>query len=499
MTDPDSPAPEIPPSPGAPAGAAVPDASGGPTGEDPPQQSPEPPPESPSKAPAKPRPMSSSMRIPKLILLAGLALATVVPAYFIQGLIDERQARQAGVEEEFTRNWGPAQRLYGPILVLPYEPAPGRPHQYLEIAPAKLDLVASLSPQERRRGLFHATVYDAKVEMQGVFAIPSQARLEDFLVDKNGRLLFDESFIVLGTTSLTGLKAEDHIAIDGVEAPWRPCEEVARQKQDCADAPLILAKAKTDGGAGGAFTIAFKSTLSLRGTGSFMLGYAAKELGATIRSPWTSPSFTGEMLPESSTLGPEGFEAHWRTVEFGLPRISTSAAILDSSLGKGKSFGVDLIEATPVYRMIERVAKYGLLFVALSFATYLFFELLSRLRIHVLQYGLVALSLSLFPLLLLSLGEMIGYTAGYVTSAGLVLAQSSLYTASVAKRRAPALVFATTLACLFGFIYVLIGIDTYSLLIGALALFLVLSALMFLTEKVRQPEEALAVSPGALP
>jgi inner membrane protein len=195
------------------------------------------------------------------------------------------------------------------------------------------------------------------------------------------------------------------------------------------------------------------------------------------------------MLPESSSVGPEGFEARWRTVEFGLPRISTSAAILDPALGKGKSFGVDLIEATPVYRMIERVAKYGLLFVALSFATYLFFELLSQLRIHVLQYGLVALSLSLFPLLLLSLGEMIGYTAGYAASAALVLVQSSLYTASVAKRKAPAFVFAATLGCLFGFIYVLIGIDTYSLLIGALALFLVLSALMFLTEKVRRPDE----------
>jgi inner membrane protein len=197
--------------------------------------------------------------------------------------------------------------------------------------------VTSLAPQERRRGLFHATVYDAKIDMEGSFSVPSQSRLEDFLADKNGRLIFEESFIVFGATSLTGIKAEDHIAIDGVEMPWRPCEEVVRQKQDCAGVPLILAKTRTDGGAGGPFTIAFKSSLSLRGTGSFMLGYAAKELGATIRSPWTSPSFTGEVLPESSALGADGFEAHWRTAEFGLPRISTSAAILDTALGKGRT------------------------------------------------------------------------------------------------------------------------------------------------------------------
>jgi inner membrane protein len=449
--------------------------------------------EEPPKAQAKPR-RRAPLRIPKFLMLVVLALAAMIPAYFIEGLINERQARQAGVEDEFTRNWGPPQRLYGPILVLPYEPAPGHPRQYLEIAPAKLDIVASLAPQERRRGLFHATVYDAKVEMQGAFAVPSQARLEEFLVDKNGRLLFEESFIVFGTTSLTGIKAEDRIDIDGVEAPWRPCEEVVRQKQDCAGAPLILAKTRTDGGTGGPFTLAFKSTLSLRGTGAFMLCYAAKELAATIRSPWTSPSFTGEVLPESSTLGPDGFEAHWRTAEFGLPRISTSAAILDASLGKDRGFGVELIEATPVYRMIDRVAKYGLLLVALSFATYLFFELLSRLRIDIVQYGLVALSLTLFPLLLLSLGEMIGYTMGYVASAALILVQASLYTAAVARRAAPALVFAAMLGSLFGFIYVVIGAETYSLLMGALALFLMLSALMFLTEKVRRPDEAAALA-----
>ena len=146
-----------------------------------------------------------------------------------------------------------------------------------------------------------------------------------------------------------------------------------------------------------------------------------------------------------------------------------------------KTIGVDLIEATPIYRTITRVAKYGLLFVVLSFATYLFFELLSRLRIHLVQYALLGLSLSLFSLLLLSLSEPIGYTAGYAVSAGLVLVQSSLYTASGAKRAVPTLVFVAVQACLFACIYVLLALATYSLLVGSLALFAVVSALMILT------------------
>jgi inner membrane protein len=124
------------------------------------------------------------------------------------------------------------------------------------------------------------------------------------------------------------------------------------------------------------------------------------------------------------------------------------------------------------------------LFVVLSFATYFFFEMLSRLRIHVVQYGVLGLSLSLFSLLLLSLSEPIGYTAGYVASAGLVLIQSSLYTAAVARRAKPALAFAGMLASLFAFLYLLLGLETYSLLVGALALFVVVSAVMVLTQRV---------------
>src|SRR5262249_6365625 len=105
----------------------------------------------------------------------------------------------------------------------------------------------------------------------------------------------------------------------------------------------------------------------------------------------------------------------------------------------------------------------------------------------VVQYGMLALSLSLFPLLLLSLSEPIGYTAGYWASAGLVLTQSTLYTAAVARRAIPTLVFGSMLASVFAFLYVLLGLETHSLMIGSLALFVVVSALMATTQAVNWP------------
>ena len=442
----------------------------------------------PAPPPRAPRDYTT-LSLYKIALIAGLAIATVVPNMFISSLIEEREQRQSGVRQEFTRNWGPEQNLYTPTLVIPYQVGPCQQRQYVKIAPSRLDLTANLTPQERRRGLFHATVYDAKIDMQGAFLVPPEQRLRELVIDKEVRFLWNDSMIAFGAvSSLTGLRSTDNIVIDGTEQQWVPCLEAVRLEIPCRGATLVIANAPLTAPVAGSTRVQFKSGVTLRGTGSFSVQYAGKEFAATFRSPWPNPSFNGNTLPVSSTVSPDGFEATWQTTEFGSPRATASNVLIDTAtMWKGATIGVDLMEATPIYRMINRVAKYGLLFVVLSFATYFFFEVLSRLQIHIVQYGLLGLSLSLFSLLLISLAEPVGYTNGYLISAGLVLVQSTLYTAAVARRFKPAFLFALMLTSLFAFLYVLLGLETYSLLIGALALFVVVSALMVLTQMINLP------------
>ena len=88
---------------------------------------------------------------------------------------------------------------------------------------------------------------------------------------------------------------------------------------------------------------------------------------------------------------------------------------------------------------------------------------------------------------MLSLAEPIGYTNGYLVSAGLVLRSprsTRRRSRGASSRRCCSPLMLTSL---FGFIYILLGLETYSLLIGALALFVVVSALMVLTQMVRWP------------
>lgn len=443
-------------------------------------------------APATPEPPHAGAWVPrwsgmglalqKLCLIGGIALATLVPGYFVTDLVAEREARQAEVEADIAQSWGPPQRLAGPVLAVPFETADGA-RRYLRIAPAQLAVTVDLAPETRRRGLFQATVYQATAALQGSFDLPDETRLRELLPAGAGRLLWTEGVLALTVGGLAGLGPDDHVAIEGTRAPWLPCREAARAEADCPADEILLSGARLGAGPQTPRRLAFSATLALRGTAGLTVQSAARQLDAVMRAPWPSPSFAGNVLPTTTRVGADGFEARWQATTYGAPRLSQGAGVTDAAAA-GSSVGVALIEAVPTYRMITRAAKYGLLLVVLSFATYLFFEVLARLRIHPVQYGLLGISLSLFALLLLSFGEAIGYTAAYAVSAGLVLAQSSIYTAAVARRAGPALVFAGILASLFAFLYVLLSLETYSLLLGALSLFVVVSVLMALTQRI---------------
>jgi len=315
----------------------------------PPQGGAEPPPLPPAE-PAQPTREQILPPLHKIALIFGLAVACILPNMLIGNVIQEREQRQDSVRDEIKRNWGPQQTVYSPTLVIPYQ-AGDRPRQYIKIAAAQLDLDAHLVPQQRKRGLFQTTVYEAKLDMRGSFVVPAEARLRGFVNDKDGgRFLWSEAAIVFGSADgLAGMRPSDSITIDGVETQWQPCLEAVRVEQACRGSVMVLAAAPfvpTDSGA----RVGFKTVVNLRGTASLCFLHGGKDLAAAFRSAWPNPSFIGNTLPLASSVSADGFEAKWQASEFGAPRITASALVMDSAMWKGPTIGVDLIEATPNYR-----------------------------------------------------------------------------------------------------------------------------------------------------
>ena len=168
-----------------------------------------------------------------------------------------------------------------------------------------------------------------------------------------------------------------------------------------------------------------------------------------------------------------GYGQTWSTPDWPGDHVFTQAR-----------FGVDFIQPVTPARQAERAVKYGVLFLVMTFALYFLFEVVSGLRIHIVQYGLVGLSMCLFYLLLLSLGEQVGFPVAYVVSAAAIVLQSGLYSLAVLRSRRHAAVFSTLVVLLYGFLYVVLGLESWSLLVGAVALFVALSAVMFATRNV---------------
>ena len=429
----------------------------------------------------------------KLVSIGALLLALLLPSTWVEGVIGEREARQDAVRDEIALAWGPTQRVLGPILVIPYlvrEPGyvgqggqvfpPTVARRYAHIVPSRLAVSATLSPEQRRRGLFAAVVYGASVKLEGSVTVPTIA----VPGSPDAEILWAESFVAAGASDLR--------AWNDAVLRWNGSDLQASESppasSDCGAMSFMswpLATAPAPGQ-----SLAFSTGMELRGTGAFHVVPAARQMTLEMSAPWPTPSFTGTMLPRDSAVTDKGFAASWQ--DGGGARQAVWFANTPMTCGGPASTtdsvqqhdGVDLLEAVPTYRMVNRTAKYVLLFLALSFLTYFLFETLSRVAIHPIQYGLIGLSVCLFPLLLLAIAEPLGFAAAYLIAAGAIVIQASLFTWSVTKRARLAVLFAGMSGAVFGFQYVVLSLESFSLLAGAVALFLILSIIMAATRRV---------------
>ena len=419
----------------------------------------------------------------RLRRIAGLTLVAGAACLGVLLLVGERQDRQREVEAEIARAWGPPQQVQGPVMVLPFTDDSGQPRHVLAAArSASFDV--TLDTAERRRGPFAATVYDARVKLAGRFEVPDEGQLIDLLGAAGARIHWDRALIGLAVGRLGSVNPGDGITIDGRKETWGTCSTFALRGAACPGERWVLAPLKTAGRPEGA--VAYTGEIGLRGTGEISFVPSAPQAELTLASPWPNPSFFGDVLPATYTITKAGFTANWRIDEIGAPRAVTGTLPgmipeATARLAGSGSFGVALVEGMPVYRMITRVAKYGLLPVVLAFALLLAFEATTRLRIHIVQYALVGIAMTLFPLMLLSFSEWLGYNAAFGLSAGLVVAQTSLYTAAVSREVTVTTVFGGLMSALFGFLFVLLGLEVYALLVGTVAVFLALSAAMVLS------------------
>lgn len=446
----------------------------------------------------------------KIIGIGLLALLLLIPLAMVDSTLRERKQRSAEAVAGITQTWGRAQRLVGPVLVVPYsyqqefeevtvvsgQRVTGRVIREVTaeayFLPEQLTVTGGLEPQERRRGIYRTHVYTGTLRISGRFAPPDWAFLE---ADGNGlRPLWDRARLAFAVSDLRGMREAVSVTWGGQPVPLQPGARIEGFTTGL-HGPLALAE--------GAGAQAFALEVTLNGSESFSVVPMGRETRVSLTSPWPDPSFIGAFLPTERAVDEEGFRATWQVSYYGRdfpqqwtdrpgdPRPSTESF-------QAAAFGVSLLPSVDAYRTVERSIKYGILFVALVFTAFFLFEATLRLRLNALNYLLVGAALCLFFLSLLALSEFLSFGVAYGVAALASISLVGLYCWRVLLGGRRAVVVSTLLGGVYVYLYFVLNMEDFSLLAGTGALFGMLSAVMYATRSLGA-EESPAMPPSVNP
>ena len=234
---------------------------------------------------------------------------------------------------------------------------------------------------------------------------------------------------------------------------------------------------------------AFEITLEINGTRAIEFLPVGNETSVSIQSAWRHPGFIGTPLPYSHTIDANGFRAEWRVPFFGrgFPAAWRAGALnrdrFTESI-RGTAFGVTLVQPVDIYQQTTRAVKYAALFIVLPFVIAFLWEIIGGVLVHPIQYVFIGFALCLFYVLLLAFSEHVPFDRAYAAAATPTTLLISWYWQWVIRARGRAVVMLGALTVLYGYLYLLLRLEDYALLAGAVGLFAVLGAVMFLTRRI---------------
>lgn len=433
----------------------------------------------------------------KLVAIGLLLLVLQLPAAMIRASVAERAERQQQAEIDIGRQWGGAQHLAGPILALPIRRAIDQSRTVINpvtgaretltttgwgsedtvyLLPKSVTADGTIAGEERRRGLFSAAVFTAAVRAEGEFDLAGLAGR----LGPGVEIGWDKALLLGGLGDMGGVQPGGAIEWNG--AALTPAADSDPNRPALFEQSVWARLPRLDPAAG---PQRFALDLRLRGSGRLDLAPLAETGLVRLASDWPAPGFTD--APDWAPTDDGGFRAQWRTsaLNRAAPASFTGAdrARVASALQGGLA-GVALEQTVTTYARVLRAANYAVLFLILTFLAYLLAEGFGGVRIHIVQYGLVGLSLSLFVLMLLALAEQMGFGLAYAASALLIVGQTGVYTGAVTGSRRLAAKITGLIAALYGFLYVTLNIENQALLAGTLALYVGLSAIMVATRRL---------------
>jgi inner membrane protein len=418
----------------------------------------------------------------KLILLAFMGLVFMIPLEMVKSVIMERQKNAGDVRMEISKQWAEKQCISGPVLNIPVRSVPVEKDEkpvnmVWHILPESLKIDGVINPEIRYRGIYQSVVYGSDLQISGDFILPENLTVEGYTVFP------DNAYFTVGFSDNRGLKGDVALFAGTSEIHAEP----GVKDQDLFTSGVTFNYPVSGSGS----KIEFRMNLKLSGSEGILITPLGKTTNAHLSSSWPSPSFNGSFLPAARNVTDKGFSADWEVTHLNrnFPQSWKGNAYQTAE----SSFGLDLFMPVDHYQKSWRSARYGILFIALTFLVLVFLEITRKENLHIFHYFLVSLGLVLFFSLLNSLSEQIGFNLAYLVSSAATVIMITLFTGALFRDKKTAFIVLGMLSVLYVFIYVLLTLNDYAYLAGNIGLFILLAIIMRLAARMKifkgEPEE----------
>jgi inner membrane protein len=428
-----------------------------------------------------------------------LILLMSIPVLFVGDIIDARADYNRSTRSSVGQEWGGKQSLSGPVLVIPVhetvvvrekrevlDPETGiqkldaddKPiYRFVDVQetlrrapvylyPDQFNVDLDTATEERHRGIFTVPVYTANALFE--FDFPTDDAAGALRGDE--RLIWDRAELYLSVSANRALRGDALLEAGNTTFQMEP-QPLQDDRVGGVRAPL--GDPRQHG--------LYRLMLEFNGAESLSIAPVGRDSRIELTSDWPDPSFGGAFLPNTHDISENGFHAVWTIPHLARPLPQISRENQDYTARHSTSFEVSLYQPNDFYQKSYRAARYGILFIGLTFLTIFLIEGQAKRPTHPVQYILVGLAQSAFFLLMLALAEQMGFATAYLISAAATVALITAFGHMALGLGHRTLVLGLLLSLLYGVLYLILRSADYALLAGSILTFGAIAGTMFAT------------------
>ena len=423
------------------------------------------------------------------ILILGLFL--LIPMTFIDSVVRDRKNYQSEAVDSIIEPIGGEANIEGLIMAIPYlkkvvyEKEITYKREYIFYMPSDYSISGNVEINLLKRGIFKVPILNSALNISGKFD-KYNSNLYN-LNENETTILFNEAIMIFGIGNKKNLLKLPKIIANGNEELEYYEKTVKINLQMFSNIFLFnISKEKIFNG------FEFETSIDIQGGNSLIINPMAADNYFNISSKWSDPSFTGGFLPTKRELSKNGFKAKWNIASF-----NTSYNKYWTSEEDGENNGyefennknqnnviISFLLLNDNYQKILRSVKYSLLFIFIPFFVLFLCEVISKKRIHPVQYILIGISNAIFYLLLLAISEHINFNLSYLISAIMVVLLTSMYIGYIIKSKKSIISMAIVEILIYIFLFGILQLTDYAFLMGTLGLFIVIAAGMYFSRNV---------------